>query len=163
MENRLRASDSSVGDKVGDDVRLAVAAVLASNLALSLNDATIKLISEHFVLWQIFVIRSSIAIPLLIAVIRLRSRLTPMVPLHFGWVTLRSLMLTLMWVAYVSALPHLPLGVAAITLYTLPIFITLFAALFIGDRIGLMGWGSVILGFAGVLLILKPTPDGFNG
>jgi drug/metabolite transporter (DMT)-like permease len=163
MENRLRASDSSVGDKVGDDVRLAVAAVLASNLALSLNDATIKLISEHFVLWQIFIIRSSIAIPLLIAVIRLRSRLTPMVPLHFGWVTLRSLMLTFMWVAYVSALPHLPLGVAAITLYTLPIFITLFAALFIGDRIGLMGWGSVLLGFAGVLLILKPTPDGFNG
>ena len=49
------------------------------------------------------------------------------------------------------------------TFYTLPIFITLFAALFIGDRIGLMGWGSVLLGFAGVALILKPTPNGFNG
>ena len=45
----------------------------------------------------------------------------------------------------------------------LPIFITLFAALFIGDRIGLMGWTSVLLGFAGVALILRPTPNGFKG
>jgi drug/metabolite transporter (DMT)-like permease len=72
-------------------------------------------------------------------------------------------MLTLMWVAYYAALPHLALGVAAATYYTLPIFITLFAAFFIGDRIGPAGWGAVLLGFAGVLLILKPEADGFNG
>ena len=72
-------------------------------------------------------------------------------------------MLTLMLIAYLSSLPHPPLGVAAVTFYTLPIFITLFAALFIGDRIGLTGWTSVLLGFAGVALILRPTPNGFNG
>ena len=67
MQNRVRASDSSVGD----NIRLAVAAILGSNLAFSLSDAAIKLISANFVLWQIFVIRSIIAIPLLIAVILL--------------------------------------------------------------------------------------------
>ena len=71
-------------------------------------------------------------------------------------------MLTLMWVAYYSAPPHLAFGIAAVTYYTLPIFITLLAALFVGDRIGLMGWGAVILGFAGVLLILRPAAEGFN-
>jgi drug/metabolite transporter (DMT)-like permease len=147
---------------VDDNVRLAVAAILASNLAFSLGDATIKLTSANFVLWQIFVIRSVIAIPPLIAIILLRFGSTSLAPRHFGWVTLRSLMLTLLLVAYASSLPHLALGVAAVTLYTLPIFITLFAAFFIGDRIGLMGWGSVLMGFAGVLLILKPTPDSFN-
>jgi len=152
------ASSSSVGD----NVRLAVAAILGSNLAFSLGDATIKLTSANFVLWQIFVIRSVIAIPLLIANVLLRFGSTSLAPRHFGWVALRSLMLTLMLVAYASSLPHLALGVAAVTLYTLPIFITLFAAFFIGDRIGLMGWGSVLMGFAGVVLILKPTPDSFN-
>ena len=159
MQHRLSANYSSVGD----NVKLAVAAILGSNLAFSLSDAAIKLISANFVLWQIFVIRSIIAIPLLIAVISLRFRSTSLAPRQFGWVALRSLMLTLMLVAYLSSLPHLPLGVAAVTFYTLPIFITLFAALFIGDRIGLMGWRSVLLGFAGVALILRPTPDGFNG
>ena len=142
----MRTSNSSVVD----NVRLAVAAILGSNLAFSLSDAAIKLISADFVLWQIFVIRSIIAIPLLIAIILLRFRSTSLAPRHFGWVALRSLMLTLSLVAYASALPHLALGIAAVTFYTLPIFITIFAALFIGDRIGLMGWGSVLLGFAGV-------------
>lgn len=146
-----------------DNVRLAVAVILATDFALSLGDAAIKQISADFVLWQIFVIRSIIAIPILIALIRLRSCLTSLAPRRFGWVALRSLMLTLMWVAYYAALPHLALGVAAATYYTLPIFITLFAALFIGDRIGPTGWGAVLLGFAGVLLILKPEADGFNG
>jgi drug/metabolite transporter (DMT)-like permease len=71
-------------------------------------------------------------------------------------------MLTLMWVAYYAALPHLALGIAAAAYYTLPIFITLFAALFIGDRVGPRGWIAVVLGFAGVLLILKPSAAGFN-
>ena len=67
MQHRLSANYSSVGD----NIRLAVAAILGSNLAFSLSDAAIKLISANFVLWQIFVIRSVIAIPLLIAVISL--------------------------------------------------------------------------------------------
>lgn len=159
LQKGLRASDSSGGD----NVRLAVAVILATDLALSLGDAAIKLISADFVLWQIFVIRSIIAIPILIAVIRLRSHSASLAPRRLGWVALRSLMLTLMWVAYYSALPHLALGIAATTYYTLPIFITLFAALFIGDRIGSMGWGAVLLGFTGVLLILKPQADGING
>ena len=159
MQKGLSASYSSGGD----NVRLAVAVILATDLALSLGDAAIKQISADFVLWQIFVIRSIIAIPILIAVIRLRSRAASFVPRRLGWVALRSLMLTLMWVAYYSALPHLALGIAAATYYTLPIFITLFAAIFIGDRIGPMGWGAVLLGFGGVLLILKPEAHGFNG
>ena len=67
MQHRLSANYSSVRD----NIRLAVAAILGSNLAFSLSDAAIKLISANFVLWQIFVIRSVIAIPLLIAVISL--------------------------------------------------------------------------------------------
>jgi drug/metabolite transporter (DMT)-like permease len=159
MQKRVSASDSSGRDNVG----LAVAVILATDLALSLGDAAIKHISASFVLWQIFVMRSVIAIPILIAVIRLRSRAWSLAPRRLGWVALRSLMLTLMWVAYYAALPHLALGIAAATYYTLPIFITLFAALFIGDRIGPLGWGAVVLGFVGVLLILKPEARGVSG
>lgn len=157
---RVQGASTSSGT---DNVRLAVAVIVATSLALSLGDAVIKLISADFVLWQIFVLRSVIAIPILIAVVRLRFRAASLVPRRLGWVALRSLMLTLMWVAYYAALPHLALGIAAAAYYTLPIFITLFAALFIGDRIGPLGWGAVLLGFVGVLLILKPEADGFNG
>jgi drug/metabolite transporter (DMT)-like permease len=146
----------------GDNVRLGVAAILATVLAMSLGDAAIKLLSTDFVLWQIFVLRSVIAIPVLVALIRIRSRTASLLPQRPGWVALRALMLTSLWLAYYVALPHLALGVAAATLYTLPLFITLFAAIFLGDRVGPKGWSGVFFGFIGVLLILKPDTGGFN-
>lgn len=72
-------------------------------------------------------------------------------------------MLTGMWVAYYAALPNLALSVAAAVYYTLPLFITLFAAVFIGDKVGRAGWSAVFLGFCGVALILRPQADDFNG
>lgn len=145
-----------------DNLVLAVVTILLTALALSLGDALIKLVSTDIVLWQIFVIRSVIAIPALVIIIRLQSMTTSLIPRRLGWTALRSVMLTFMWVAYYAALPHVALAVAAAAFYTLPIFIALFAALFIGDRVGPAGWLSVLLGFVGVLLILKPQAGDFN-
>jgi drug/metabolite transporter (DMT)-like permease len=151
----------------GDNVARAIATIVFTVMALSLGDALIKLFSTNFVLWQVFVLRSLIALPVLASVIALRDRpgahaLRRFLPRHPGWVALRSLMLTFMWVAYYAALPHLELSAAAATYYTLPFFITLFAALFLGDRIGPRGWLAILLGFAGVVLVLRPEAGAFN-
>ena len=146
----------------GDNIKLAVFAIVFTELALSLGDATIKHISANFPLWQIFVIRSMIAVPILIVVIKTCLRSVSLIPQHVVWTTIRSLMLTLMWVAYYSALPNVALSVAAATFYTSPLFITLLAAVFVSDRVGTKGWIAVFLGFFGVLLILRPQTDDFN-
>ena len=145
-----------------DDLRLAVATLLLTVFALSLGDALIKRFSTNFTLWQIFVVRSALAIPILILFIKTRCKRVALWPAVPGWTTLRSLMLTFMWVTYYIALPHVALSIAAAAFYTLPLFITLFAGLFLGDRIGLKGWIAVCLGFCGIVLVLKPSPQGFN-
>ena len=146
----------------GDNVRLAVGAIVFTVFALSLGDALIKRISADIPIWQIFVLRSALAVPVLIAVMKVRDRSLPLAPNGIGWTALRSVMLTAMWVAYYAALPHVALSAAAAVYYTLPLFITLFAALFIGDKVGLKGWIAVISGFFGVVLILRPQADDFN-
>jgi len=67
-----------------------------------------------------------------------------------------------MWVAYYASLPHINLSVAAAAYYTLPLFITIFAAVFLKDRIGAVGWLAIALGFLGVLLVLRPRAEDFN-
>ena len=146
----------------GDNIPLAIAVILLTVLALSLGDALIKQTSASFILWQIFVLRSIIAIPILLLIMRLRYASVSWVPKTIGWTSLRSLMLTLMWVAYYAALPNLELSIAAAAYYTLPIFITLFSALLVGEAVGRVGWVAIALGFAGVLLILKPAAGDFN-
>ncbi|MDF2233237.1 DMT family transporter [Albimonas sp. CAU 1670] len=127
-----------------------------------MGDALIKLTSDGFAIWQIFVLRSLIALPALLAILLARGRGRPRAQAAPAWTALRSLMLVGMWVSYYAALPHLALSAAAAAYYTAPIFITLFAAAVVGDRISARGWIAVALGFAGAALILRPAPGDFN-
>ncbi|NQV45903.1 MAG: DMT family transporter [Rhodospirillales bacterium] len=146
----------------GDNIRLAIFAIICAVLALSLGDAMIKQFSADFALWQIFVLRSLISVPVLVVFIKTRRRFISLLPVHIGWTALRSMMLTFQWVAYYIALPHVELSIAAAGFYTLPLFIALFAALFVGEEVGFRGWIAVFLGFGGVLLVLRPQADDFN-
>ena len=146
----------------GDNPKLAVMVILLTVLTLALGDALIKKVSADLVLWQIFVLRSSLALPILFAILRVRFASVRLMPSALGWTIARSAMLAFMWIAYYAALPHLQLSIAAAAYYTLPIFITVFSAFFVGEKVGWMGWFAVVLGFCGVVLILKPTAGDFS-
>lgn len=147
-----------------DNVPLGVATVIGTVFALSLGDALIKSIGGGGTmgLWQLFAVRSLLAFPVLligsIAFLN-RDRLTPR---SVRWIALRSGLLTVMWIAYYLALPLLPLAVAAAAYYTLPLFIVAFAALFGGEAVGRSQWAGVVLGFIGILLVLRPGGDAFS-
>ena len=54
------------------------------------------------------------------------------------------------------ALAIMPLGEAVALHFTLPLFATLAAVFFLGERVDLGRWGATALGFAGVLVIMRP-------
>ena len=60
-------------------------------------------------------------------------------------------MLTGFW-----ALVHMPLVQAVALSYTTPLFVTIGAALVLGEVVRARRWSAVVVGFAGVLLILRP-------
>ena len=135
---------------------LAVAAVLVSVLALSLGDAVIKRASVSLPLSQLYVLRSALIVPVLVGAIALRATPTSFRPLAPSWTLLRSLLLVLMWIAYYAALPRIELSVAAAAYYTSPLIIMLLASRLSGDRVTpALRWAAV-LGFAGVLVMLRP-------
>lgn len=68
----------------------------------------------------------------------------------------RSLSEALASMAYVPALALLPLSVNAALLQASPLVVTLGAALFLGERVGWRRWLAILVGFAGVLIILRP-------
>ncbi len=67
-----------------------------------------------------------------------------------------------MWLTYYAALIHLSISVAATVYYTMPIFLTLIAAILIGERVSISSWFAVLLGFLGVLITIKPNKEGFD-
>lgn len=146
-----------------DNVPLGVATIIGTVLALSLGDALIKSLggAGGMGLWQLFAVRSLLAFPVLLGGAFVFLNRTRLAPQSFGWIILRSLLLTAMWIAYYLALPLLPLAVAAAAYYTLPLFIVAFAALFGDESVGRSQWMGVALGFAGILLVLRPGGEAF--
>lgn len=60
------------------------------------------------------------------------------------------------------AVGHLPLAQAVSISYTTPIFVTIAAALWLGETVRARRWAAVMAGFAGVLLIVRPGHDAFS-
>lgn len=63
---------------------------------------------------------------------------------------------------FVTALTLIPLSLASAILQAAPIIVTAGAALILGEAVGWRRWAAVILGFVGVLIILRPGAAGFD-
>ncbi len=59
------------------------------------------------------------------------------------------------------AIGHLPLAQAIALSYSSPLFVTLAAALFLGEKVRARRWTAVALGFLGVLIVVRPGTDSF--
>lgn len=65
-------------------------------------------------------------------------------------------------VTFITALATGDLSIASAILQAQPLLMTLGAALFLGEQVGWRRWLSIAMGFAGVLLIVKPGTDAFE-
>ena len=63
---------------------------------------------------------------------------------------------------FVTALALMPLSVATALFQTFPLAVTLGAMLFLGEQVGWRRWTAIIVGFSGVLVILRPFGVGFD-
>ena len=137
---------------------------MATVFALSLGDALIKSLGggQTIGLWQLFAVRSLLALPVLFLGALPLCGANRLAPHRLGWIAARAVLLTVMWVAYYLSLPHLPLAIAAAAYYTLPLFIVAFAAMFGGETVGRIQWVGVVLGFIGIVLVLRPSGGAFS-
>ncbi|MFU8864158.1 MAG: DMT family transporter [Rhodobacterales bacterium] len=65
-------------------------------------------------------------------------------------------------VGFVTAIALTPLSSASAILQATPLVVTLGAALFLGEQVGWRRWSAILVGFAGVLLIIRPGFDAFE-
>ncbi len=134
-----------------------VITILLTVFAMALTDAFVKYASSNMTLWQIYVCRSALALPLLAMLAKGR-----ILPNALGWVSLRSLLLVAMYLAIYAAIPVLDLSVIAATLYTAPVFIVLLTALFLKERVKALQYCAIGLGFVGVLCVVQPRSAEFT-
>jgi drug/metabolite transporter (DMT)-like permease len=127
-----------------------------------INDALVKWVSTDLPTPQLIFVRGVMTTALLLALaawmgqLRLwRSALTRSVPT-------RALVDSLASFTYLTAMFHMPLGNATAINLAGPLFLTMLAVFFLHERVSLGRWALILLGFAGVLLVVQPRAGEFN-
>jgi drug/metabolite transporter (DMT)-like permease len=126
------------------------------------NDALVKFASQSMPSAQLIFIRGFMSVLLVLAVAHALGATARMREATRGWVAGRALVDAIATMLYLGSLFHLPIGNATAINLAAPLFMTLFAALFMAERVRGARWLAVGFGFIGVLLVIQPRAEGFN-
>ena len=143
------------------DTLRGIALMTLAMAAFALEDMFIKILLESLSLSQILLMLG-VGGTLVFGLLALRqgAALRPALRLRAVW--LRNLGEVLGTLFFVTALSLMPLSTLATILQTAPLIVTLGAALFLGAPVGWRRWSAIGVGFAGVLLIIRPGFDAFE-
>ena len=131
-------------------------------ILFSVQDLIVKLLSGGYPAHEIVFIRSVVAmLPILVIVhieggfARLRTARAPIL-------ILRGLCGFVCFTLYYLAIAALPLADAVTLYYACPLFVTALSGPVLGESVGLRRWAAVLVGFAGVVVMVGPTGGGFD-
>ena len=135
----------------------------ASMAAFTINDSLVKLTAGQVPLFQLIFLRGVLASLLIYVLARSVGRM------HFrfsrrDWklVVLRGAAEIAASYFFLSALFNMPIGNLTAILQALPLTVTLASALVFGETVGWRRLGAILIGFCGVMLIVRPGADGFT-
>jgi drug/metabolite transporter (DMT)-like permease len=138
-----------------DDLRRGALLMLASGLLFSAMGALVKHLSVQLPNEMVVFFRSAMGLLALLPWVLHRgiSQLkTKNLRGHLG----RGLAGVTAMYCYFYAIAHLPLAEAVLLNYSTPLFIPFIAALWLGEQVSMRLWAAIGVGFAGIVLILKP-------
>lgn len=130
--------------------------ICAGVALLVLNDAIAKLLTANYDPIQIIFLRNLIAAPLIAFLALLFHGHRGLITRHLLLHTWRGILMVLSAYLYFTSLRFLPLAEATALIFAAPIFITALSVPLLGEAVGWRRWGAVILGFAGVLIVVQP-------
>ena len=152
------------GMTLSDNAR-GILLMCGSMLAFTLNDTLVKaVLHDGMGLYQVIALRGiGAALGLILLTLQQTGRLAlwPAGPDRW-FLSLRTLgELGATW-CFLVALSHMPLANLSAILQSLPLVVTLTAALLLGEPIGWRRIAAIVVGFAGVMIIIRPGAADFD-
>jgi drug/metabolite transporter (DMT)-like permease len=125
-------------------------------LAFALHDAALKSLSGDYALGQVMFSRAVVAFPIMLAMVWWESGLASLADRRMGVLLFRSAMLMTGYVCYYMAFAAMTFADAVALYCTVPLIVVVLAGPLLGERVGVVRWIAVAVGFAGVLVMLRP-------
>ncbi len=147
---------------IEDKARLGISMMLFAWLMFSLVDTSAKWLGAlalpaaqiafcrylgHFVISGVFFLRDPDRLQL---------------PPHFLLVNLRGTLLVMSTMSNFWALKFLPLTVTSAIMFSSPVIVCFLSVALLKERVGIWRWSAILLGFLGVLIVVRPFGAEFH-
>lgn len=150
---------SDTASKPAANARLGIAFILLAMLCISVNDMVIKQLSGGYPLHQMIFVRSAIGISFSLVILQFEGGFGRLRTRQPGLHLLRGLLIVAANMTFFAALAVLPLADTTALFFVAPLFITLLSIPLLGEKVGARRLTAVLIGFAGVLIMLRPGAE----
>lgn len=145
----------------GDNLR-GLALMLAAMALFAIEDMFLKLTAARLPIGEILVVSGGAGTAIFAALARREGKGFFSGGLWHRAVVGRNLGEMAGTFAYITALASAPLATVSAVLQALPLAVTMGAALFMGAPVGWRRWSAILVGLAGVILVIQPGTDAFQ-
>ncbi|PKN91040.1 MAG: EamA/RhaT family transporter [Chloroflexi bacterium HGW-Chloroflexi-6] len=136
--------------------------LLLAMLIISLQSIAVKGLGGSYPVLEMVVLRNLVALPFTLLFFRLEGKRglpsTPQFKLEFT----RGMFLFLSYTTFMMGLAALPLAEVEAIRFSGPLMITLLSVFLLREKVELPRWLALLVGFLGVLLIVRPGSASFN-
>ena len=120
------------------------------------HDVVVKLLGESYTSFQIMFFSGVMGFPLVTLMMMGDRRDGTLIPRHPWWTALRTVSAVATGVMGFFAFSRLPLAQCYAIFFAMPLLITLMAIPLLGEKVGMRRGIAVIVGLAGVIIVLRP-------
>ncbi|WP_395541837.1 DMT family transporter [Neotabrizicola sp. sgz301269] len=132
-------------------------------IAFTLNDTAMKAVMQQVPMFQAMTLRGVLSTAALAFLAwRLGAFAIVIAARDRRFIGLRGVFEVASTLAFFAALRNMPLANLSAIMQALPLVVTLVAALFLRESVGWRRTLAIIAGFIGVLIIIRPGPEGFS-
>jgi drug/metabolite transporter (DMT)-like permease len=136
--------------------------MLGSSGLLTINDAMVKWLAQTYPVGEVMSLRGICVIGIVVGWVVARRHKGQLRVYTWRLQLTRGGLMSLSTFLFVTALTLMPLADAIAIAFAGPILATALAALLLREPVGWRRWCAVGIGFAGVVMMMRPTPELFR-
>ncbi len=137
--------------------------MVAGVFGLATTDALAKFLGETYPVLQLVFLRSAISLPLLLMIAKFSQGGLNALRTRRPWVHVaRAGLVALGIFTFYSALTYLPLAEVTAIAFAAPLIMTALSRPLLGEQVGWRRWSAVLVGLAGVLIVVQPGTAAFQ-
>ena len=147
--------------KTSDNVK-GVGFLVLAMLIISIQNVIIKWMGGDYSALEIVTFRSLVALPFTLLFFRFEGKRGLPTTQRHKLEYLRGTFLFLSYTTFMMGLAALPLADVEAIRFSGPLMITFLSVVMLGEKVGPRRWLALVVGFIGVLLIIRPGAATFN-